>query len=54
MSLDEGPQTHRGVTLVRFDAVKNETEDVPLESGAAARSNNMADEKDPDEQEAKS
>ena len=53
MSLDEGPQTHRGVTLVLSDAVKDETEDVLLESDEAARANIMVDEKDPDEQETK-
>ena len=54
VSLAEGPQTLPGARLNQSEAVKDETEDVPLESGAAAIANNMVDEKDTGEQQTKS
>ena len=51
MLLDEGPQTHRRATLIRSDAVKEDTEDLPHETGAAATTSNIANMEEPDVQE---
>ena len=56
VSMAEGPQTLRAAVgeHLQFGLAEEDAEDVPPESGATANANDMADEKDPDEQETKS